>query len=172
VIRTERLDLVPATYPHLRAAIEDPQRLGLQLDARVPATWPPELLDDAALKWTIDRLKDGIDPSWQMYWVILREEKGRTLIGSTGFKGPPVRGTVELGYGIVSDQHRKGFATETVRGLLGFAFADPKVSRVIAETLPELGPSKGVLDKTGFRYIGEGSEPGVIRYEIVRENYA
>ena len=32
--------------------------------------------------------------------------------------------------------------------------------------------SIGVLRKCGFRLIGEGSEPGVIRYEITRDEYA
>jgi RimJ/RimL family protein N-acetyltransferase len=36
---------------------------------------------------------------------------------------------------------------------------------VILETLPDLTPSIGVLEKCGFRFIGEGSESGVVRYE-------
>lgn len=169
MIATERLDLVPATLPMLRAAIEDNTRLGHLLDARVPVTWPPDLLDLGALEWTIRAIDAGNEPHWQMYFVVLRERKARTLIGSAGFKGHPSSdGTVEIGYGIVGDHQRRGYATETVRGLLGFAFAHPEVKRVIAETLPELEPSRRVLDRTGFRFIGDGSEPGVIRYEILR----
>jgi [ribosomal protein S5]-alanine N-acetyltransferase len=73
-----------------------------------------------------------------------------------------------VGYGVVRDHQRRGYASETVRGLVGHAFALPEVHRVIAETLPELTPSIGVLEKCGFRFIGEGSEPGVIRYELSR----
>ena len=32
----------------------------------------------------------------------------------------------------------------------------------------ELMESIGVLEKSSFRFIGEGSEAGVIRYQIVR----
>jgi RimJ/RimL family protein N-acetyltransferase len=46
------------------------------------------------------------------------------------------------------------------------------VTRVTAETYPELVGSIGVLRRCGFRFIGEGSEPGVIRYEITRVEYA
>jgi len=46
------------------------------------------------------------------------------------------------------------------------------VQRVIAETLPELTPSIGVLRKCGFRPVGEGSEPGVIRFELTRADYS
>lgn len=174
MIRTARLDLVPASLPELRASLEDRQTLSNLLHAAVPASWPPPLLDSDALEWTVGRLRSGeTEPHWQMWWIILRESERRTLIGTSGFKGPPARdGTVEVGYGIVTDRHRQGYATETVRGLLDFAFAKPEVQRVIAETLPELEPSKGVLDKTGFRFIGDGSEPGVIRYEITRGEYA
>ena len=42
---------------------------------------------------------------------------------------------------------------------------------MIAETLPELTPSIGVLRKGGFALIGEGSEPGVIRFELTRAAY-
>jgi RimJ/RimL family protein N-acetyltransferase len=55
---------------------------------------------------------------------------------------------------------------------MGRAFALPAVRRVIAETLPELAPSIGVMRKCGFRLIGEGSRPGVIRFELLREEHA
>ena len=42
---------------------------------------------------------------------------------------------------------------------------------MIAETYPELVGSIGVLGKRGFRHTGEGSEPGVLRYELTRDEY-
>ncbi|HCU11539.1 MAG TPA: hypothetical protein DGB72_05365 [Gemmatimonadetes bacterium] len=42
----------------------------------------------------------------------------------------------------------------------------------IAETLPELEGSIGVLRKCGFTLIDGGSEPGVIRFELDRAAYA
>lgn len=95
------------------------------------------------------------------------------MIGTAGYKGPPdPEGTVEVGYGIVRDRQRRGYASETVRGLLANAFVRAAVRRVIAETYPELAGSIGVLRKCGFRHVGEGSEPGVIRYELTRDDYA
>ena len=44
-------------------------------------------------------------------------------------------------------------------------------SSALAETLPELTPSIGVLEKCGFRLIGDGSEPGVIRFELTRAEW-
>ncbi len=175
MIGTERLELVPATPALSRAALAGPAALARALGAVVPPTWPPEYLDAAAIQYTLDRLADGPEnDGWWMYFIVLKGDAGgRTLIGSGGYKGPPsADGTVEVGYGIVSDHRRRGYAVEATHGLLGKAFAQPSVRRVIAETLPELTPSIGVLHKCGFRPIGEGSEPGVIRFELTRDPYS
>jgi RimJ/RimL family protein N-acetyltransferase len=174
VIRTERLELVPATEHLLSAALESPTALSSVLGARVPATWPPEFLDAPALQFARDRLTGSPEAGgWWMYFILLPRDAGdRTLIGSAGYKGPPAEdGTVEVGYGIVTDHQRRGYASETVRGLVKRAFDLPQVRRVIAETYPELTPSIGVLRKCGFELTGEGSEPGVIRFELTRRAY-
>lgn len=173
-IATERLDLVPGTPETMRAALESNAALAAALGVMVPDTWPPEFLDPPALEWTLAQLEKAAGGDhWWLYFILLRAAPGgRTLIGSGGYKGPPdAEGTVEVGYGIVRDQHRRGYASETTRGLLARAFARPEIRRVLAETLPELVGSIGVLRKCGFRHIGEGSEPGVIRYELTRDEY-
>ena len=175
MITTERLQLVPATEELLRAALDGPAALATALRATVPASWPPEYLDAAAYEFTRARLAEGPEQhGWWMYFVVLpRGPGGRTLIGSGGYKGPPAEdGTVEVGYGIVADQRRQGYACEVTEGLVGRAFALPSVRRVIAETLPELAPSIGVLRKCGFSLTDGGSEPGVIRFELGRAEHA
>ena len=175
LILTERLALVPATAELTRAALDGNDALASRLEAIVPATWPPDLLDPPSLQFTLDRLAEGPEQAgwWLHFVLLLGTEVRRTLIGSSGYKGPPSPdGTVEVGYGIVRDHQRRGYATEVVRGLLAQAFVLPSVRRVIAETLPELASSIGVLHKCGFRLIGEGSEPGVIRFELTRAGYA
>jgi RimJ/RimL family protein N-acetyltransferase len=175
MIATERLELVPATVALARAALDGEPALAARLDVVVPASWPPEFFDPPALQFTLDRLAEGAQQAgWWLHFVVLAGgASGRTLIGSAGYKGPPSPdGTVEVGYGIVRDHQRQGYASETVRGLLEHAFAVPAVQRVIAETLPELTPSIGVLRKCGFRFVGDGSEPGVIRFEIPRAEFS
>jgi RimJ/RimL family protein N-acetyltransferase len=175
MIETERLELVPATPEKVRAALTGTGALSAALGAVVPATWPPEFLDDSALKYTLARLLEGPPQTgWWLHFIVLKDgADGRTLIGSAGYKGPPSDdGTVEVGYGIVRDQHRRGYASEAARALLAHAFADPKVKRVIAETYPELTGSIGVLRTCGFTLIGDGSEPGVIRFALTRADYA
>jgi RimJ/RimL family protein N-acetyltransferase len=173
-IVTERLALVPATPALLEAALAGNARLASALHAVVPASWPHRFLDDQALRYVLARLEESSARSgWWLYFVVLPEATGtRTLIGSAGYKGPPTRdGSVEIGYGIVDDRQRRGYATEAARGLIARAFSFPEVGLVVAETLPELLPSIGVLRKCGFRDAGTGSEPGVIRFELDRESY-
>jgi RimJ/RimL family protein N-acetyltransferase len=173
VIVTERLDLVPATLTLTRAALAGPAALGRELSAAVPATWPPDFVDRAAFEYTIKRLSESAaQVGWWLHFVVLREEGNRVLIGSGGYKGPPSSdGAVEIGYGIVREYRRRGFATEVARGLLTKAFADRAVNRVVAETLPELVGSIRVLERVGLRLVGDGSEPGVIRFELTRADY-
>jgi ribosomal-protein-alanine N-acetyltransferase len=166
LIATNRLDLIAATPDTLRAAIAEIPTLGRQLDAKVSRDWPPELLDADALNWTLAKLEDPAnEPHWWLYWVVLRAP--RTLIGTAGFKGPPVDGTVELGYGIVRESQRRGYASEATQGLIDFAFSKG-VKRVIAETYPELVASIGVMTRCGMTFLGDGSEPRVIRYGVER----
>jgi len=171
---TERLELVPATVALTQAALDGAAALAASLHASVPASWPPEYLDAPALEFVRDRLTESPDESswWLHFAVIPGEAAHRTLIGSVGYKGPPSSdGTVEVGYGIVAEYQRRGYASEAVRGLVARAFAVPSVRRVIAETYPALIASIGVLQKCGFRSIGDGSEPGVIRFELLREEH-
>jgi RimJ/RimL family protein N-acetyltransferase len=172
MIRTERLELIPATPDLLAAALEEPAALGAGLGARVPPSWPPEFLDSPALEFTRDRLAEAPQHgAWWMYFIVLPAAGDRVLIGTAGYKGPPADGTVEIGYGIVTSHQRRGYASEATRGLVARAFRMPEVQRVIAETLPELTPSIGVLRKCRFELTGEGSEPGVIRFELTRAAY-
>lgn len=177
LVFTKRLDIIEASPESVHAAIHQPSLLGELLSARIPSGWPPELLDVGALEWVLRAQENpAYDAAFGFHWIVLRETSDstphtppqgiRTLVGVFGFKGMPNEdGSVELGYGIVAEYQRRGLATEAVRAMLARAFAHPRVRRVTAETLPGLVQSIGVLEKCGFTFIGDGSLPGVIRYE-------
>jgi RimJ/RimL family protein N-acetyltransferase len=174
MIETRRLNLVPASRAMLLADLSGPEDLGRELHAVVPPSWPPEHYDDQAVKWTLDRVRaapPGTESFWGYYFVWRDAPPGALLIGVGGFKGPPEDGVVELGYSVVADQQRRGFATEAVHGMLGFAFAHPEVAEVTAQTLPHLRPSIGVLEKTGFHYRGPGAAAGAIVYVMARDRW-
>jgi RimJ/RimL family protein N-acetyltransferase len=172
MIQTIRLEIVPSTPALVHAALQGHVALATELAADVPSSWPPEYLDEDSLNFTLARFAEGDDQlGWWLHFVVLRPGvEPRTLIGSAGFCGQPTPdGDVEVGYGIVSDRRRQGFATEVVRGLVAHAFSYPSVRRVIAHTLPELAPSIGVLEKCGFQLVEESPAPGVIRFALARD---
>jgi RimJ/RimL family protein N-acetyltransferase len=172
MIRTARLVLVPATAGSLRAAIEGRGALAEALGVEVPDSWPHEFLDEEGLRFflaVVEAAPDSAD-DWIYFVVHVPETGPRMLIGTAGFKGPPSSdGTVEIGYGLVRDRQRQGLGTEVVEGLLERAWTDRSVTRVIAETQPELGASIALLRKCGFQRQGEGAEPGSLRFERLRD---
>jgi ribosomal-protein-alanine N-acetyltransferase len=92
------------------------------------------------------------------------------LVGWGGFKGPPRDGVVELGYEIAESRQGRGLATAATRAMVSEAFADQRVTAVIAHTLPERNASNRVLEKAGFRFDGEAHEGGrvVWRFSLAR----
>jgi [ribosomal protein S5]-alanine N-acetyltransferase len=67
-------------------------------------------------------------------------------------RGPAQTGT--LGYWIGADHARQGFMREAIKAVVHHAFTTLDLSRVEAACLPENTPSRGVLEKCGFKYEG------------------
>ena len=169
-LRTERLQLVAATLDLVRAERSGSNHLGKLLGAHVPPSWPPPLNDANSLRWTIEQLSAHPDAVGWLCWYFLHRERGELrAVGVGGFCGKPTpEGTVEIGYAIVPECHRFGFAPEAVRALAAWAFGHKQVERVIAHTLPALLPSVRVLEKCGFHADGAGAEAGTLRYALER----
>ena len=171
-ITTERLELVAGTLPLIEAELANRHRFAELLGAQVPANWPPPLNDAATMQWCERFFKKYPDEvGWANWYFVLREGLGgeRVVIGNGGFGGKPTAdGMVEVGYSVVPEFQRLGYATEAVRGLIHWAFAHPEIVRIVAETYPESKSSIRVIQKNGFLFVGPGSEPGVIRYELKR----
>lgn len=173
-IRTVRLDLIPATVEMLIADLAGPHELQGALQVRVPESWPPELYDADAIHYTLTRLSTRLEsPAWWFHYFVLRGTPGHpaVVIGAGGYKGLPVDSRVEIGYSVLPEHRRRGYASEATRGLVANALAHPEVSRVIAQTLPGLLPSIGVLERCGFRFAGPGTEEGAVAYELTRVDW-
>jgi [ribosomal protein S5]-alanine N-acetyltransferase len=173
MIVTQRLRLIPATPESLEAELRGPDALARVLGMAVPPDWPPELYDADATRYTLERLRaDPREQGWWLYYFAGHDGDAPRLVGCGGFKGPPDAGIVEIGYSVLEPYRRRGYATEATEALCRRAFENEGIFAVIAETLPELTPSIGVLERAGFERIGEGSAPGVVRYELTRVRWA
>jgi RimJ/RimL family protein N-acetyltransferase len=171
-ITTARLELRVATLDLLRAELASPAAFAGLLGLAVPPDWPPGEYDEAAIRWVVTKLEQpGARPDWWFYYVVRRGPTApeAALVGCAGYKGPPDdSGTVEIGYSGLPGERRRGYASEAASGVVDRAFSHPGVRRVIAQTLPHLEPSIGVLGKCGFRLVGPGMEEGAILFELTR----
>jgi len=168
-IHTPRLELQPATAELIRLEISDPPTLGRRLRAAVPAGWPPEEVK-GVLGFFADQIDAGITgDGWGIYYWVAQAQDGapRTLVGSGGFMSKPDGdGAVEIGYGTLTGFQGRGYATEAVRAMTGWALSQAGASRVTADALPENPASVRVLRKCGFVETGAGAEEGPRRFEF------
>jgi RimJ/RimL family protein N-acetyltransferase len=72
------------------------------------------------------------------------------VVGEIGFVGPPKDGSVMIGYAIVPAARRQGYATEAIEAVSTWALAQPGVTEVRAQTLPDNEPSIRALLRAGF----------------------
>lgn len=129
---------------------------------------PPEVRVEVSPEWIARvRMSEPGNPWTLTYNAHLRE--GGAIVGSCAFKGPPTtEATVEIAYGIDEVYRGCSYATEVANALTAFAFGTGEVQRVLAHTKVENGASVRVLERCGFRYVGEVTDPedGIVsRYE-------
>lgn len=176
-ILTRRLTLVPETPSHERAESRSPSALARRLGIHVPPDWPPDIHGGkgaAALTPAAARDPEARGSGWCSYYFILhgQDEDKPVAVGIGGFRDKPSPdGSLEIEYAILPRYRRLGLASEAVSGLLRFAFRDSRVHRVVGLATEGHKPSIGVLRKNGFRLLGEGGRPGLLRFEVDRKSY-
>ena len=104
---------------------------------------------------------------WEWYAIWMIELKNGTHIGELCFKGLNSTGIVEIGYGIIEKYQEHGYATEAVKAISNWAFQEPKVIAIEAETDDNNIASKRVLEKCGFVFTGKKGIEGLL-YKLTR----
>jgi len=88
--------------------------------------------------------------------LFLIRRKGQILLGAITLdnirRGPAQ--SASLGYWIGAPHARHGYMREAIEAVVHHAFTTLDLSRVEAACLPENLASRGVLEKTGFKYEG------------------
>jgi len=115
---------------------------------RIAEAEEDEALREAYREMLRGSLENPEDWGWHAMWLIVRKDGKH--IGSLAFKGSPVDGAVEVGYGIAEEYRGLGYATEALETLLMWAFDQPGVKRVEAETREDNPASRKVLEHCGF----------------------
>jgi Acetyltransferases, including N-acetylases of ribosomal proteins len=170
-INSERLTLVAATMETAEAELNDRNLLEPLTGVKFPYNWPPPLNDEDSMKWFYDYLCTYPGSEGWVAWYYCLKMADNTLlaIGSGGFKGKPdENGVVEIGYSIMEEHQRKGYASEAVKALTRWAFGFPNVNKIIAQTFPENSGSIKVLGRCGFKFVGDGLEDNAIMFELLK----
>lgn len=168
-IFTARLSLRPFSTELLQAAQSgdpsDYQKAGVLSNPQ----WPePDLRE--ALPFFAAQIAhsggDGFGP-----WVVL--DGSGTIVGSIGFLGRPEDGAVELGFGIVPSERRKGYCLEALEGLLQWDGFLGSGATATARCEAGNAASIAILGKAGFILAGEidgllewRRDPGTLRESI------
>jgi RimJ/RimL family protein N-acetyltransferase len=166
MIEADRLTLIPATVELARAELADRTAFAHLLDAVVPVNWPPESAADALplfLSW-LEAAPDRV--GWFGWHAVTRDAGPPVLVGGGGFLGPPQDGVVQIGYSMLPEFQRRGYATEMATALVRWAFGQPGVDVIVAETEWANPASVRVLEKVGFTPAGVAAEPGGARFEL------
>lgn len=168
LVVTERLRLPVLDATILEALAHDPTQV---TTFSVPAGWPDDDDVDHVERWRRLAIEDGGRSVWRARAVVAEHDR---FVGHAGFHGPPVPiesaladptfigsvdpcdlGAVEIGYTILAAFRGNGYATEAVRGLLGWARSTGEVGAVIACVRTDNAASLAVLDRLGgFEQVG------------------
>jgi ribosomal-protein-alanine N-acetyltransferase len=153
-LRTERLELFPLPREAAASLPGDREDAARIIGAKLSADWPaPDLLDVLPMQAATEQ-----DQARYGVWVIVERDTA-TVIGDIGFLGPPgTDETVEIGYSIVPDRRRRGYATEAARELITWAGQQPGVGAVIAACDPDNQASIRTLERLGFARTGTAVE--------------
>ena len=113
---------------------------------------PPGGLDDPAVLPIVRRMTARLRAVGCRGGFLMVQDN--EVVGSCGYKWPPGKRAVEIGYGVAASRRRLGHATRGLAALLAWARRDPAVDWVTAETAVGNFASHRVLDANGFAQVG------------------
>ena len=160
---TKRLILISCSVEMLKSLIDNTIDLTKLIGVRVPRSWPPEELQEAA-PYFINVLNESPEMLGKLNWFIV-EKPQNIVIGSIGFKTKPDKnGAIEIGFGIDLSYRRKGYATEAIEELMNWAFLQNDIQKIIAECEVKNKPSIRVLEKIHMQKIAV--QKNMIKWEL------
>ncbi|MBO0868215.1 MAG: GNAT family N-acetyltransferase [Micromonosporaceae bacterium] len=178
ILRTERLVLrrcQPSDVDDLLALHNDPEVMRY-IDGGEPT--PRAEIEQEQSFWGGDpilgRLAAHTPDGEFLGWFGLRTPDTDWIVGEQP-------GDAELGYRLRRAVWGRGLATEGARALVGYAFTELRVPRVIATTMAVNTASRRVMEKVGLRYLNTfhlqwpdplpGTEHGEVLYGVTRAEW-
>ena len=159
-LETENLILYPLTKSLIQQILND------EVTDYSTKEW---LTEDnrTLLTWMYEELYAFIPPKIGFTSWIFIEKLTNQVIGDGGYKGnPDTRGQIEIGYEIIESKRQKGYATEAIEALLEWTLTQDEVKSNIAKCHYKNIPSQSLLDKLGFKLIGEEDEMDLYQIKL------
>ncbi|MEH6360855.1 MAG: GNAT family protein [Amylibacter sp.] len=153
-IETERLTLrLPAAPDHQQWV--ELRKISAEYLTPWEPVWPQDHFSKRAFSNRVYWARKTFDTERGVPLFMIRRADN-ALVGAITLdnirRGPAQTGT--LGYWTGQEFARQGYMSEAIRGLVHYAFAELDLSRIEAACLPTNAPSRGVLEKAGFKYEG------------------
>ncbi len=127
--------------------------------------WPDEDVLET-LPRIIDNLLQVVAPTGFESWMIIKNDT-LEIVGDAGFKGfNSVESAVDIGYGIIKEERRKGYAEEAVTELIRWAFTNEMVREITARCLIDNASSVNLLNKMNF--IEQKRDDEMIYWSLIR----
>ena len=107
------------------------------------------------------------------YWAV-EDKASRKYVGELGFAEfkrdmqPPIEGSPELGWALVTHAHGKGFATEALRAAVAWGDAHFGETTTVCIISPENRASLRVAEKIGFHEVGPTAKGGTPEILLAR----
>jgi len=171
-LQTSRLTLIPLNHQQLQVWQKSGRKdLEKILDLQ-HNPWELELFYEqetsTALKeyWIPQTARFPLDYYWYTNWEIILNSSSCS-VGGLGLAGlPDNEGTTEIGYALDQKYRGLGIATEAVQALSEWAFQDPGLQILRAETPVDNAGSQRVLIKNAFKKTGEKTLPLEIPLQV------
>jgi ribosomal-protein-alanine N-acetyltransferase len=165
---TERLILIPFTIDVCRNILKNDYRDLEVLNLKKGKGWP-----DADVLDTLPRIINNLNrvefPTGYESWMISKKDT-LEVIGDLGFKGfNNEEENIDLGYGIIKEERRKGYAEEAVNEIINWAFSNEIIKEITANCLTENISSINLLYKFKFRQIK--TENDMIYWNLLNPNH-
>ena len=153
-LETERMTLRPPVHSDFRTW-SNLRYESAEFLAKWEPTWAKDHLTRKAFTNRVYWAQRSINSDTAVPLFLERRSDG-ALMGAITLdnirRGPAQTGT--LGYWVGEHYARNGYMSEAIAAMVHFAFERMDLSRLEAACLPENKPSRGLLERSGFKYEG------------------
>lgn len=146
---TERLILIPFTIQICKNIMNDDFGDLSIMGLTKGKSWPDADVIETLPK-IINNLSQVESPTGFESWMIIKNDT-LEIIGDLGFKGfNHDEENIDIGYGIIKEERKNGYAEEASKGLIKWAFSNKFVKEITARCLIDNISSINLLKKLNF----------------------